>query len=160
MADPSDRSDERTAGHADAPRLHEPSDVSARGVLWFVASLVAFALVVHLVLAWLYWIFAAREERQKASAYPLAQEQRKKGVPLPPPPRLDNIEPRRPVKREVGHGTPPPQIFPDPSDFDEQAIERARKEGVLRARPEKERQSPWGAPSDASSARRPWGGMR
>jgi len=64
------------------------------------------------------------------------------------------------VKREVGHGTPPPQLFPDPSDIDEKAVERARKEGVLRSLPEKERRSPAGVPNDASSGRKPWGGMR
>jgi len=149
---------ERTAGHADAPQLHEPSDVSARGILWFAGALTLFLAFVSVVLAWLFQLLANREERLKASVYPLAEEQRQHGPLLPPEPRLEGIEPRRrrwvPVlPDEYGWADEKAGLARVPLD---KAVERARALGTLRSRQGAPAQS---YPSDSSSGRRPRGGQ-
>ena len=55
---------------------HEHSDVNVRGILWFAAGLVVCALAVFLGLGWMFSMLAERENRLKASQYPLAQQER------------------------------------------------------------------------------------
>lgn len=145
---------------ADIAAGHELSDVNVRGILWFAAGLVVFAVLVHLVLAWLFGVFAAEEGREKVSRYPIAQEADTTGE-LPPEPRLEGIEPRG--------GPPPAQLDPDTYGWVdpakgivqipvEVAAERALKSGIFKVREQREgaRIAPDEAPSDASSGRRPW----
>src|SRR2546421_287821 len=79
---------------------HEPSDVSVRGVLWFGAGLIALAVVVHLVLAWMFAGLERREEARKASTFPLAAEQ---GPVQPLAPPLEGFE----RKRTTGQSSEP-----------------------------------------------------
>lgn len=153
--------DERTAGHADAPALHEPSDVSGRGVHWFVAGLIVFLGVVGLVVAWMFQAMATREDRIKASVYSLAVEVQREGRPLPPAPRLEGIDPHRervmPMDAD-GYGWSDEKrgLARVPLD---RARERARSSGLLRSREGDAGQSGFGMiPSDASSGRLPWRG--
>jgi hypothetical protein len=122
---------------------HERSDVSFTGVLWFGAGLVIFVLVVNVVMAWLFWLLNAAETRAKESVFPLAQEERRRGLVLPPEPRLEGLEPSR--------GTGPPAIDPDSYGWvDEKkgivhipvkaAAERALAEGIFKVRQEPEKQ--------------------
>jgi len=69
---------------------HEVSDINVRAVLYFAAGLTALALVIHVSLAGMYFLFKDREDRQKASAYPLATQDHTEI----PPPRLEGIEKR------------------------------------------------------------------
>jgi len=61
-------------------------------VLWFAAGLVAFAVVLHLGLAWMYFSFRSAEDREKGSAYP--EEFTESTSRLPQTPRLEGIESR------------------------------------------------------------------
>ncbi len=139
---------------------HEPSDVNVRGILWFAAGLIVFAVVVHLVLAAMFGALAAREDVRKASTFPLADEA---GKTLPPSPRLEGIERKRHTgdSHEAGdygwvEGQPDRVRIPI-----KRAMERALSEGRFQSRPGDHR---WRGrlddlPSDASSGRRPWGGQ-
>jgi hypothetical protein len=94
---------------------HEMSDASPRGVIGFAAVLVAVAIVVHLVLAWMFFAYQARGARDKASRFPLAtakeQEQLPQtrfgspvtgALPEPAPQRLEGLNPRDPAQGEAG----------------------------------------------------------
>ena len=75
----------------------ELGDVNVKAILWFAAGLVAFAVVLHLGLAWMYFAFRAAEDREKGSAYP---EEFSADTPrLPKGTRLEGIEGR---KEDVG----------------------------------------------------------
>ncbi len=72
---------------------HEEDDVNVKVVLWFAAGLVAFAVVLHLGLAWMFFAFRSAEDREKRSDYP---EEFSEGIsPLPKAPRLEGIEGRK-----------------------------------------------------------------
>ncbi|MCC7417088.1 MAG: hypothetical protein IT176_08090 [Acidobacteria bacterium] len=90
---------------AHAPE-HETSDVNVRGILAFVAALLAVAIAVHLLIGLLFLYFAGREARPAEAAYPLAAAE---GTREPPAPRLQ-VTPRQDM-REL----------------------RAREDGVLRS---------------------------
>ncbi len=76
---------------------HELGDVNVKAILWFAAGLVAFAVVLHLGLAWMYFSFRAAEDREKGSEYP---EGFSADTPrLPKGTRLEGIEGR---KEDVG----------------------------------------------------------
>jgi hypothetical protein len=77
---------------------HEQGDVNVKAVLWFAAGLAAFAVVVHLGLAWMYFSFRAAEDREKQSAYP--EEFTEGKSRLPTEPRLEGIEPRKALGQE------------------------------------------------------------
>jgi hypothetical protein len=152
---------ERTKEHPGPQRLHETSDVSVRGVLWFGAGVVGFVVAVVAVLAWFFWMQYAREARVKTTDLPLAKERRRQGPILPPPPRLEQIERRR--------GVPPERksdlIDPDGYGWVDreagvariplaEAEERARASGLLRSTGK----ASSSVPSDANSGRQPWRG--
>jgi hypothetical protein len=64
---------------------HEESDVSVRPLLWFVAGLTFFTIVVSLVVLLMFTYFQKREESQELEASPLARQGKER---LPPEPRL------------------------------------------------------------------------
>lgn len=68
--------------HAEAIHDHEHTDMSITSILWFALSLVVTAILVHLVLAWLYAYFDAHKEGGEAVS-PFAPPRT-----LPPYPRL------------------------------------------------------------------------
>jgi hypothetical protein len=158
----STREGQQSPPHPGPERMHETSDVSVRGVLWFGGGLIVFAIVVHLVLA---WFFVARrdvERSVKASDLPLAKKRREQGPILPEPPRLEQIERRR--------GAPPSAksdvIDPDTYGWVDRdagiarvpvskGAERAWESGVLRSA-KSSGPLPGFFPSDASSGRRTW----
>ncbi len=99
---------------------HEGSDVNVRAILGFAAGLVALAVVIHLLLAWMFFAFLHREERAKRSTFPLAAPghaalpQPTLGAPvggeLPGGPQLEglNLEKvQHDVGRERREGTAP-----------------------------------------------------
>jgi hypothetical protein len=72
---------------------HEEDNVNVKVIFWLAAGLVAFAVVVHLGLAWMFFAFRSAEDREKRSDYP---EEFSEGIsPLPKAPRLEGIEGRK-----------------------------------------------------------------
>ncbi|MBI1914125.1 MAG: hypothetical protein HYS12_05220 [Planctomycetes bacterium] len=69
---------------------HEQGDVNVKAVLWFAAGLVAFAIVLHLGLAWMYFSLRSAEDRAKRSDYP--KEFSEDTDRLPKTPRLEGIK--------------------------------------------------------------------
>ena len=147
-------------GRASPEVRHEPSDVSVRGVLWFAAGLIVFAVVLHFGMVGLFNALAANENARKASTFPLAAEQRKQGKGLPHEPRLEGIEGKRGrsqvsgEKEGYGWADEKAEIARIPI---EKAMEKILAEGRLKG------QGKWRGrlrdlPSDASSGRTTWGG--
>lgn len=91
------------------PHDHEHSDVSVPDILRVAGGLAALIVVTLLVVAWLFWIFKSGEDRIRGSRFPLAQEERSKGMTLPPPPRLEGIEQRTPQGGEIARGVSRPE---------------------------------------------------
>jgi hypothetical protein len=165
-ASPEERREGGSVSAADVAAGHELSDVNVRGILWFAAGLVVFAVVVHLVLAWMFRVFAAEEQREKRSRFEIAGEVNPDQLPPTP---LEGINPRRGVSEEVGRGTAPKQIDPDAYGWVdpgkgivqipvEVAAERALKSGIFKVREQKDGKAAGAdqAPSDSNSGRRPW----
>ncbi len=63
---------------------HERSDVNVRGIVTFAAGLFVIAVVVHVLVWWLFTYFAVRAERMQPPPAPLAASRPQ----LPPEPRL------------------------------------------------------------------------
>lgn len=88
---------------------HEPSDVSVRGVLYFGAGLAVFAVIIQVVLWWMFEVFHQREMAANPPTRPWATNQQPR---LPPEPRLEGLAPppqseQRPQAPEAllrGHG--------------------------------------------------------
>jgi|SRR5262245_28190794 len=69
---------------------HEEDNVNVKVIFWLAAGLVAFAVVVQLGLAWMFFAFRSAEDREKRSDYP---EEFSEGIsPLPKAPRLEGLE--------------------------------------------------------------------
>src|SRR5947209_19238506 len=56
---------------------HEPSDVNVSGVVKFAVGLIAFAVVAHLVLAWLFGVLARKTDREQPKLPAIAREGRR-----------------------------------------------------------------------------------
>jgi hypothetical protein len=69
---------------------HEASDVSVRGVLYFAGGLLVAAVIIHLLLWWMFDLFQARELAAKPPTRPWAESQQQR---LPPEPRLEGLAP-------------------------------------------------------------------
>jgi hypothetical protein len=74
---------------------HETSDVSVRGVLGFGAAMVVVAVILHVLLWWMFDWFQAKDAAEKPGQSPWARTTEKR---LPPEPRLEGIE-TAPVQR-------------------------------------------------------------
>jgi len=77
---------EQAHGHAGPPEIHhETSDANITAVLGFALGLFVVAVVVHVLIYFLFLYFSSREAHRLAPQYPMAigQEQQ-----LPPEPRL------------------------------------------------------------------------
>jgi hypothetical protein len=93
--------------HGDDPRVlvdrpgvrHETSDVDIRAVLAFGAALLVAAVLIHGLVALLFWYFVGREARRQTIQYPLAITQRER---LPPEPRLQ-VNPRQDMRDLRAH---------------------------------------------------------
>lgn len=140
---------DRQQDHPDVQQ--EPSDVSVRGVLAFAIGLAALAVVIHIALAVLFSFFAAREAREKESAFPLAMEKRQQGVTLPPEPRLEALDASK-ARARVGL-----------TEEQQEQIERAMDQLKLPVRAEpadSTGQDPAQLPGDSSSGRTDTGARR
>ncbi len=84
---------------------HEESDVDVKYILYFAAVMAASAVVIHLGLAWMFFLFKGGEEGRERSRYPLAAEEARNGPVLPEPPRLDELQ-RQLTGRQPGVSTP------------------------------------------------------
>jgi hypothetical protein len=118
---------------------HEHSDVNVSAVVKFAGGLIAFAVVAHLILAWLFGVLARKTDREQPRLPPIAQEGRlaieeevkkqlKKAAAnphssaLPRPPR---------VFERLQTTIPPPRLQID--DQADLAALRKRDEAQLRA---------------------------
>jgi hypothetical protein len=153
---------------------HERSDVNVRSVLWFAAGLVAIALVVFLTVGWLVDALSEREQQEKASKFPLAEEQRKQGRVLPERPRLEGFEWKGKGSHEL-RPTGPSLGAADGYGWVDQkegvarvpvdrAIDRLLESKRLKG-PDEDKEDAWQLParklpSDANSGRRSWAGER
>lgn len=68
---------------------HETSDVSFGGVVWFGIVLAVLAIVIHVVLAILFWQWHGQAESSHPDISPLAEEEQSQPVPTP---RLEGFE--------------------------------------------------------------------
>ena len=69
---------------------HEPSDVSVRGTLYFGAGLAVLAVIIQVLLWWMFEFFHQREAALNPPTRPWATNQQQ---PLPPGPRLEGLLP-------------------------------------------------------------------
>lgn len=70
---------------------HEETDVHIPGILWFGAGLVVLGLVTWLSMVWVFKFLDSREEEANRSRFPLAVEEKEKGIKLPERPRLEEV---------------------------------------------------------------------
>jgi hypothetical protein len=103
MSDPHNVMPGASATHADQQRnptvAYERADIHPRAIIWFVAALACGIAATLVALVGLFWWFYGDQERQSRSAFPVAEaarQQARESDPdrlLPPPPRLEGLEP-------------------------------------------------------------------
>lgn len=138
---------------ADNPEVrHEHSDVHVRPILAFVVGLLVTGVVVHLALAWLFFVLREREDRAKRSHWPLMHgpetvtlEERVERLPEP---RLEGLDLQAP-RHTLGRLRPSPtqeelseqerQLRQGQGPSIEEAMRQVVEEAKQRAKAEKPR---------------------
>jgi hypothetical protein len=149
---------------------HGEDDVNVRIIVWFAVGLIVLAVLIHVGVAWMYFLFLGEESREKKSDYPLAAEERREGPSLPEGPVLEGFQ-RGQAPGAAAVSTPEDlheyrlldpkkAIWAVPVD---QVFDRVLRDGVLKMR--KGKQYTWKkageqSPSQASSGHEVPGGTK
>jgi hypothetical protein len=113
-----------TAHHQTHARLsHEPTDVSAKGILLFIVALGALIVLITGGLWLMYNRLAAEQARLKRSRFPLAVADRGRPLEdrLPPQPRLEGLDPGSLIHSGVAGW---PSLAPAQRERDELALSK------------------------------------
>ncbi len=64
--------------HDNPEVAHEYTDVNVSGIVKFAVGLIAFAVVAHLILAWLFGVLARKTDRDQPPLPPVARQERER----------------------------------------------------------------------------------